>query len=321
MKINPEWEALEGKPYLTPLFCIPDQYKPINIGPPPKMTKTLLRLSATSFQRVNCLKFVEYNSLRQLRSVKDSAENIAATFGQAFHAAMKSYNLTQDESIAVAQGQKFLMDSECLQDYRNLELLTRAVKGYFRENRGYLRPPLIVNNQPLVEIDYRVPIYENNNIIIFLSGIIDLVTDTSQGEAFVRDYKTTSSWKHEEFLGYFNLSYQLLAYEYVVSILYPSICKPKVGIQVEGIFVQKSKPEPMFHKTQIIYPTDEQKASFRLQLDEKIHRIEKAFNTNQWLEDYTMCKTDFYCPFFSVCATEPRFREDILKLDYERKPE
>lgn len=29
--INPEWLALEGKPHLVPLCCLPDQFKPINI--------------------------------------------------------------------------------------------------------------------------------------------------------------------------------------------------------------------------------------------------------------------------------------------------
>lgn len=34
--INPEYEALDDKPYLVPACCLPDQYKTINIGPPPK---------------------------------------------------------------------------------------------------------------------------------------------------------------------------------------------------------------------------------------------------------------------------------------------
>lgn len=32
-KINHEWEALEGKPHLVPLNCLPDQYKVIKVGP------------------------------------------------------------------------------------------------------------------------------------------------------------------------------------------------------------------------------------------------------------------------------------------------
>jgi len=34
-RINPEWEALEGKPHLVPLNCLPDQYKVIKVGPQP----------------------------------------------------------------------------------------------------------------------------------------------------------------------------------------------------------------------------------------------------------------------------------------------
>lgn len=34
-KINPEWEALEGKPHLVPITCVPDQYKVIKVGPQP----------------------------------------------------------------------------------------------------------------------------------------------------------------------------------------------------------------------------------------------------------------------------------------------
>lgn len=34
--INPEWEALEGKPHLVPLNCLPDRYKVIKVGQPPE---------------------------------------------------------------------------------------------------------------------------------------------------------------------------------------------------------------------------------------------------------------------------------------------
>jgi len=34
-RVNPEWEALEGKPHLAPLNCVPDQYKSIRVGKPP----------------------------------------------------------------------------------------------------------------------------------------------------------------------------------------------------------------------------------------------------------------------------------------------
>jgi hypothetical protein len=34
-RVNPEWEALEGKPHLVPLSCVPDQYKVIKVGPEP----------------------------------------------------------------------------------------------------------------------------------------------------------------------------------------------------------------------------------------------------------------------------------------------
>lgn len=34
-RVNPEWEALEGKPHLVPLLCSPDQYKSIRVGKPP----------------------------------------------------------------------------------------------------------------------------------------------------------------------------------------------------------------------------------------------------------------------------------------------
>lgn len=35
-RINPEWQALEGKPHLVPLCCVPDQYKVIRVGMPPE---------------------------------------------------------------------------------------------------------------------------------------------------------------------------------------------------------------------------------------------------------------------------------------------
>lgn len=31
-RINPEWQALEGKPHLVPVNCLPDQYKVIKVG-------------------------------------------------------------------------------------------------------------------------------------------------------------------------------------------------------------------------------------------------------------------------------------------------
>lgn len=34
-RINPEWQALEGKTHLVPVNCLPDQYKVIKVGTVP----------------------------------------------------------------------------------------------------------------------------------------------------------------------------------------------------------------------------------------------------------------------------------------------
>lgn len=42
-RINPEWQALEGKPHLVPVNCLPDQYKVIKVGLPPTCTEECKR--------------------------------------------------------------------------------------------------------------------------------------------------------------------------------------------------------------------------------------------------------------------------------------
>lgn len=50
-KINPEWEALEGKPHLVPLNCVPDQYKVIKVGRQPTDDEILQRLRDSDYGR------------------------------------------------------------------------------------------------------------------------------------------------------------------------------------------------------------------------------------------------------------------------------
>ena len=42
-RINPEWQALEGKPHLVPVSCLPNQYKVIKVGLPPTCTEECKR--------------------------------------------------------------------------------------------------------------------------------------------------------------------------------------------------------------------------------------------------------------------------------------
>jgi len=108
--------------------------------------------------------------------------------------------------------------------------------------------PLVVDGEVLVEKNFEIPFYENEDVSIRLTGTIDIIGKLrNSGLYCIGDYKTTSSWNKQQFLEGFEYSVQLPFYLLAIqelARLYPNsifaeIGTKRIGCFIEGIFLSE----------------------------------------------------------------------------------
>src|SRR5208337_2053637 len=64
-------------------------------------------------------------------------------------------------------------------------------------------------NRPATEISFKIPFYEDENLIVNLCGTIDMIGKFSCGCYTIGDWKNTTYWMEDEYLNQYAISKQL----------------------------------------------------------------------------------------------------------------
>lgn len=215
------------------------------------MTKCTIYLDASVLKQSACARLF-YLSL--LKGYRTKLNPIVIEFGSAFHLFAKLQAQQPDQfRYNIQQAMKYLRETPSIPDPK---------KKYFTE--GYLATvcntwytyheqdsfSILKDNDgtPLVEMKFRIPFYEDEFVVIYLTGTIDKVCVHRTSKMLcVGDYKTTGMWDAEEYLKQYDLSGQLAIYTIalhhhiekatVESVLY-NYKHLNIGAFIEGIFLK-----------------------------------------------------------------------------------
>lgn len=190
----------------------------------------------------------------------------------------------------------------------------------------------------LLEQKFCLPWYEDDNLIIYLAGTIDLVADYHD-KVIIVDHKSTSTPQRniDQFFREFEMNIQTQFYVWIFRKL--SGMKSYVPIMINGIFIKKPTIKVTeaggfdgvhFQRSQLIEYTNEQMAQFEDWLLDKLSKLlamlklyDKDLETsNDPIElgppEYAACQTRFgTCPFFELCALPPQEQLGFLRGRYK----
>lgn len=280
------------------------------------------------------------------------AANYKAGYGTAFHAFVEQYYATPAaerekklESL-VAVGLKSyekyapFIDYSSPNEFRTPEHLEKTIRAYHaRYQRGDSLVPLSYDipagTKSLLETKFCIPWYEDENIIIYLTGTIDMICDY-HGRPIIVDHKTShqSPAYIPKFFEGFRMNIQTQFYVWIFKRL--TGMDKYLPIMINGIFIKlwtlKSREKKndfdgaSFQRSQLIEYSPEEMEQFEDWLTDALAHIKaiaKHFHNEELLgpPNYSACDKGFggKCEFCAVCSEARSLQLKILHSKYQRE--
>lgn len=304
--------------------------------------KQIIRLNASSLKEATCIRRLWFKIIDGYKTKRDKVEPI---YGIAFHKVTETLALTKDESEAVLAGQSYLqnrlndgLDIPKGKDYLEVFHLTRSAQAYLaalKTEAMFTGTELLINPQtqlPLVEQQFSIPIYADDNYEFLLQGTIDRFVRIRGGCLCIEDFKTTASKDKAAYLSGYKLSHQLRTYVFAVRMLaelYPDNPiaghlkgNPTIGARVLGVFLDPKEPTS-FAASDVFYEKDMNLPDYYQWLKGLCVELASCLEYNKstgklpWAEGEFngQCQTPFGsgCAFANLCASLPAIGLDAVR--------
>lgn len=189
--------------------------------------------------------------------------------------------------------------------------------------------------QPATEVTFEIPYFEDDTIIVYLCGTIDKIGKFKNGCYAIGDYKTTSSWKKDEYLEkyemaaqlkFYVLSLKLMAQKYPESIL-GKIGATTVGAFIDAIYLKPSPSDISYSRSDVFQFKQETMDAFQHLLNRSIISLSSAikdgsYKLKEGILNGACININEYgkCPFWNVCkAQDDNISEILLGRDFIKK--
>ena len=242
-------------------------------------------------------------------------------------------------------------ESFCLED-TSFELLEIPMKCWGCEGVGYLKREVTINtppeanvnitcevckgtgiiNGPSTELTFKIPFFEDDNVIINLCGTIDKLGKFVNGIFSIGDWKSTTSWDKELYLDNYALSRQLRVYRLALALMAEKnpdstlgkIGNSNVGGFIDGIFLSANSLDVKVVRSEVFQFSKDQLREFKHYLYSFCNRlselVECGTRGNKTGILNGACTTIFgRCKFWDVCRHDGPLGDMILGRDFSRK--
>jgi hypothetical protein len=187
------------------------------------------------------------------------------------------------------------------------------------------------NGTPASEFTFKILIYEDSFVRIWLCGTIDGIGKIAGGVYAVRDFKSTQSWSPNEYFSTYEMSCQLRVYLMVIklmSIIEPNsilgqIGKTKMGAFIDGLFIKPAASDNQYKRSELFQFSDKELSDFRFNLDNLCKRISFHVKEQYYPKEGLIngsCQGKWgKCHFWVVCKVEDEVGNVLLKRDFKQK--
>lgn len=303
-------------------------------------TKKLILLNASSLSKLICRRKYFWNVLIGY-SEKETYND--TWFGSCYHEFRKQVALTggnfpQALKLAGEMWKSKTLSIRSRKDYINESFLRVACSASMEHFEFDDFKTLIEGGKPMVELQFHLPFYSDEYIEVVLVATLDDIGKIDGGAYCIRDYKTTATWKMDEFLFKYRLSAQMMFYYLILKLqaerlpdsIYGTIFKKgKVGVIVDGLFI---KPDETAFKRMnpILFPSEKDMEELTNQLHDLCFDLSfqwKSYietdiipNRQGLLNGSCMYSYGSVCEFFDACsAPDEAIANHVLKNNFLTK--
>ena len=287
------------------------------------MSKRIIYLDASAFKESLCLKRLEYITVVGYRDIFTSP---ALSYGTATHKYISALRTTTKHEIGIHDASKYFLPIAATyndKEWRNLMHLFKTCAAYHQEvymNDRLEAIKIKEGGNFLIEQKFSIPVYEDNDFIVMLSGTIDEI-GMLDGEFIICDRKTSSAYfAPEAALEVYRASTQLMFYKYIAQ----KILKiPNIRCYIEGIFISSAQKTKFIHSDIFDYD-DVTMSRFEQMLNDCVANIIHCHKTQSWPKNFLCCDSSKFdvdkvgkCRFFNLCVNDRD--ADIFKFMEEKQ--
>lgn len=281
------------------------------------MSKLILRIDASALKESSCLRRFYWNCVSGYRSRLNTND---VEFGSAFHEFVKVMKENPDRydmaTKAAIDRYSVPMTMKAQKAYMTNTYLTQVCMSFWQKwvEQDLFETVKDESGKPIVEAKFSYPYYADNDVEVLLCGTIDDICKHRHGTYAIRDYKTTSSGKKDEYLAGYNLSPQLLFYRLVLGYyartypdsLFAKLAQQDVACFIDAIFLQGAAKPAEFKRSEVFVFKKAQLDEFETLVQSRILDLVKWVKANVLPSREGMlngaCQTVYGpCKYFAAC--------------------
>jgi hypothetical protein len=311
-------------------------------------TKRIIKIDASALKNASCM-LAFYNTV--VEGYTTELNNNDVEFGSAVHLFIKiMFETDGNFATAMKAARNYYENKKMIVKYQKKYLdvlhLCKTCTDYWfwLQNKGSDFQVLVnpTTGIPAVEITFSIKYYEDDYVIIYLEGTIDKLGKFINGCYAIGDYKTTSSRDAMEYFIAYRASTQLKFYLFCIKLyaqqnpgsMIAEACKVgQIGAFIDGVFLN-GKDKTDFHRSEIFFFKDEEMATYKILLDQKITKLVEHIRDNtiplpEGMLTDTCSKPEnsvggaWRCRFWNACtqpdsiARQHVFNHHFVKRPYE----
>lgn len=292
------------------------------------MSKLILRIDASALKESSCLRRFYWNVVDGYRT---SINTNDIEFGSAFHEFVKVLKENPDRYDLATQAAKerysVPMETKGGKGYMTMTYLVETCMRFWQQwvEKDNYKTIVGPDGKPLVELKFSYPYYADDQVEVLLCGTIDDICERN-GSYAIRDYKTTSVGKRDQYLAGYELSAQLLFYRLILSYyaktypesLFAKLHRENAACFIDAIFLQGASKPPEFARSPIFNFPQAQLDEFEQLVNKRILDLVTYVKAQQLPMREGMingaCQTVYgACKFFGACVQKDEIgRQHIL---------
>lgn len=187
---------------------------------------------------------------------------------------------------------------------------------------------------PATEVTFKIPFYEDDNLVANVCGTIDKIGRIKNGCDAIGDWKSTSTWNSKEYLSNYRMSHQLRFYTLACKLMarhFPESTLGKIGATrmgafIDGVFLKQKAVETKVIRSDVFVFDKQDMEMFENTLTRRLTELSRAIGdgTVDYKEGIikNTCELKYNkCPFWAVCAAHnPAIEKLMLKQHFDQRP-
>tara|TARA_R110000868_G_scaffold3147_1_gene20901 strand:+ start:5550 stop:6476 length:927 start_codon:yes stop_codon:yes gene_type:complete len=294
--------------------------------------KIVIKLDASACKKSACDRLFYFNVIEGLSQVHGN--DLSMHYGKAVHLFAELYPANKDAMTTMFKVHEFFRATptdEGKKEWLSINHLTQTcmrVKDWIDADTNaeyYVNP---VDSKPMCEVRFGIPYRAYPHVDILLCGTIDKVVKMKRGASLIGDYKTTSTFKVDDYFTQYRLDPQMMLYRYAMEWyakhtkdnVLAEIGSQRLGTFIDGIFLSKAK-DTEIRRSSIMFYSDSEMEDFEYLLNESCDKIAKWAVDRQWPRKQGMFNgscTHLYgaCKYFGVCSAPDKQASDAMIRNY-----